>query len=98
MGDIQQTAQAFVTHYYNTFDSNRAGLAALYVRSLSPFLPHLPPLYVLLECAKAAPFVTAQWENRTNMSATFIYDDLGTGPDDGRRSNYGQAYGKFERF
>lgn len=30
MGDFEAVAKAFTTHYYATFDKNRAGLAALY--------------------------------------------------------------------
>ena len=30
MGDFNGVATAFVDHYYNTFDTNRAGLASLY--------------------------------------------------------------------
>lgn len=32
----EEVAKAFVQHYYTTFDTNRAGLANLYVRSLLP--------------------------------------------------------------
>lgn len=31
MASIDQIGQAFVQHYYTTFDSNRANLAPLYV-------------------------------------------------------------------
>eukprot|EP00793_Prasinoderma_coloniale_P001141 PRCOL_00006132-RA len=30
MGDFNAVSEAFVNHYYNTFDTNRAGLASLY--------------------------------------------------------------------
>jgi hypothetical protein len=32
MADINAIAQQFTLYYYQTFDANRAGLAALYVR------------------------------------------------------------------
>ena len=33
MANIDQIATAFVQHYYTLFDTNRAGLAPLYVRA-----------------------------------------------------------------
>lgn len=36
----EEVAKAFVQHYYTTFDTNRAGLASLYVRlRLHPINP-----------------------------------------------------------
>lgn len=35
----EEVAKAFVQHYYTTFDSNRAGLANLYVRLRSVCAP-----------------------------------------------------------
>lgn len=35
----EDVAKAFVQHYYTTFDTNRAGLASLYVRLMSPNPP-----------------------------------------------------------
>ena len=47
MSDINTIAKQFVDFYYQTFDSNRASLSALYVRS-SPVIYRIPS--VLTNC------------------------------------------------
>jgi hypothetical protein len=49
MANIDEIAKAFVNHYYGIFDTNRANLAGLYVRSRLHFLLERRDTNILIE-------------------------------------------------
>jgi len=52
MADFAAIAKQFVQYYYNSFDTNRASLAPLYVRHLAPSRKIVP---LILQIPLAGP-------------------------------------------